>query len=70
MTSEFILNANPDWLFVLDRDNAIGRTEGQSAQQVLDNPLIHKTKAWQNDRIVYLDSASLYIAGVCKVIHN
>ncbi len=63
MTSEFILNANPDWLFVLDRDNAIGRTEGQSAQQVLDNPLIHKTKAWQNDRIVYLDSASLYIAG-------
>lgn len=70
VTSEFILNANPDWLFVLDRDNAIGRTEGQSAQQVLDNPLIHKTKAWQNDRIVYLDSASLYIAGVCKVIHN
>ncbi|CRG50887.1 iron ABC transporter substrate-binding protein [Yersinia pseudotuberculosis] len=63
VTSELILNANPDWLFVLDRDNAIGRTEGQSAQQVLDNPLIHKTKAWQNDRIVYLDSASLYIAG-------
>ncbi|WP_114192376.1 siderophore ABC transporter substrate-binding protein [Edaphovirga cremea] len=63
VTSEFILNANPDWLFVLDRDNAIGRTEGQSAQQILDNPLINKTKAWQNNRIIYLDSASLYIAG-------
>lgn len=63
VTSEFILNANPEWLFVLDRDNAIGRAEGQSAQQVLDNPLIHKTKAWQNNHIVYLDSASLYIAG-------
>ncbi|CNL00486.1 putative iron transport protein [Yersinia mollaretii] len=63
VTSEFILNANPEWLFVLDRDNAIGRTEGQSAQQVLDNPLIQKTKAWQNNHIVYLDSASLYIAG-------
>lgn len=63
VTSEFILNANPDWLFVLDRDNAIGRTEGQSAQQILDNPLINKTKAWQNSRIIYLDSASLYIAG-------
>ncbi|WP_145576366.1 siderophore ABC transporter substrate-binding protein [Yersinia alsatica] len=63
VTSEFILNANPEWLFVLDRDNAIGRAEGQSAQQVLDNPLIRKTKAWQNNHIIYLDSASLYIAG-------
>lgn len=63
VTSEFILNANPDWLFVLDRDNAIGRAEGQSALQVLDNPLIHKTRAWQQQHIVYLDSAALYIAG-------
>ncbi|CNF23455.1 solute-binding iron ABC transport protein [Yersinia rohdei] len=63
VTSEFILNANPEWLFVLDRDNAIGRAEGQSAQQVLNNPLINKTKAWQSDRVIYLDSSSLYIAG-------
>ncbi|MGE4802309.1 siderophore ABC transporter substrate-binding protein [Yersinia hibernica] len=63
VTSEFILNANPEWLFVLDRDNAIGRTENQSAQQILDNPLIRKTKAWKNDHVIYLDSASLYIAG-------
>lgn len=63
VTAEFILNANPDWLFVLDRDNAIGAAEGQPAQQVLDNALIHKTNAWQNGQIIYLDSSSLYIAG-------
>lgn len=63
VSSEFILQTNPEWLFVLDRDNAIGRKEGQSAQQVLDNPLIHKSKAWQNQHVVYLDSSSLYIAG-------
>lgn len=63
VTAEFIMNTDPDWLFVLDRDSAIGRAESESAQQVLDNALIHKTKAWQNKRIVYLDSASLYIAG-------
>ncbi|GLR10272.1 iron ABC transporter substrate-binding protein [Mixta theicola] len=63
VTSEFIMNTDPDWLFVLDRDSAIGRAEGASAQQVLDNALIHKTKAWQNKHIVYLDSSSLYIAG-------
>ena len=63
VSSEFILQTNPEWLFVLDRDNAIGRKEGQSAQQVLDNPLIRKTNAWKHQHIVYLDSASLYIAG-------
>ncbi|WP_409307468.1 siderophore ABC transporter substrate-binding protein [Pectobacterium sp. B1J-3] len=63
VTSEFLLSVNPEWLFVLDRDSAIGRPGGESAQQVLDNPLIHKTAAWQNNRVIYLDSASLYIAG-------
>ncbi|MBJ7220549.1 siderophore ABC transporter substrate-binding protein [Brenneria sp. L3-3C-1] len=63
VTSEFILSVNPEWLFVLDRDSAIGQASGESARQVLDNPLIHKTNAWQNNHIVYLDSASLYIAG-------
>ena len=63
VTAEFIMHTDPDWLFVLDRDSAIGRAEGQSAQQVLDNALIHKTRAWQNKHIVYLDSSSLYIAG-------
>lgn len=63
VTSEFILSINPQWLFVLDRDNAIGNKEAQSAQQVLNNDLIQKTDAWQNNHIVYLDSTSMYIAG-------
>ena len=63
VSPEFILQANPDWLFVLDRDNAIGRQGNQSAQQVLDNPLVRKTSAWKNQHVVYFDSASLYIAG-------
>lgn len=63
VTSEFILSTNPEWLFVLDRDNAIGNKEAQSAQQVLNNELIRKTAAWQHNHIVYLDSTSMYIAG-------
>ncbi|MCL2899989.1 siderophore ABC transporter substrate-binding protein [Brenneria sp. WC1b.1] len=72
VTSEFLLSVNPEWLFVLDRDSAIGRsgTGGESARQVLDNPLIHKTSAWQNDRVVYLDSSSLYIAGGLQTYKN
>lgn len=63
VTSEFILSTNPEWIFVLDRDNAIGNKEAQSAQQVLNNELIRKTAAWQHNHIVYLDSTSMYIAG-------
>lgn len=64
VSPEFIMEANPDWLFVLDRDSAIGsKKEGASANQVLDNPLVRRTNAWKNQRVVYLDSGSLYIAG-------
>lgn len=63
INAELLLTVDPDWLFVIDRDNAIGNTDSPSAQQLLDNPLVNKTKVWQHDRIVYLDSASIYIAG-------
>lgn len=59
---EFILKTDPDWLFVIDRDAAIGR-EGQSAGQLLDNELIHQTKAWKNQRVLYLDALNWYTIG-------
>lgn len=58
---EFILEHDPDILFVIDRDSAIGQGT-VAAQQVLDNEIIHATKAWQNDKIVYLDPAIWYLA--------
>lgn len=59
---EFLLEANPDWLFVLDRDIAVTAEAGtQSADQVLDNELVHQMSAWQNDRIVYVDPVNFYI---------
>lgn len=57
---EFLLEHDPDWLFVIDRDNATGG-EGQPAQEVLDNEVIHETSAWQNDQVVYLNSFDWYI---------
>ena len=44
---EFIAQTDPDWLFVIDRDAAIGR-EGSPARSMLDNELIRPTKAWKN----------------------
>ena len=57
---EYLLKANPDWLLVLDRDAAISR-EGASAQKLLDNKLVHATKAWRNQHIVYLNAANWYL---------
>lgn len=59
---EFILEANPDWMFVIDRDAAIGR-EGSAAQQMLDNDLVGQTNAWKNGHVVYLDPVNWYLVG-------
>ena len=61
---EYLLEANPDWLFVIDRDAGVGeRTAGKAASQVLDNELIRQTTAWKKGQIVYLDSQAAYVAG-------
>ncbi|BDZ43969.1 iron ABC transporter substrate-binding protein [Paraoerskovia sediminicola] len=57
---EFVRDADPDHLFVVDRDAAVG--EGtDNAQAVLDNELVHGTTAWQEDQVTYVDPASWYI---------
>ncbi|WP_294928374.1 ABC transporter substrate-binding protein [uncultured Paracoccus sp.] len=60
ITFEYLLQANPDWLFVVDRDAGVG-SGGESAHRLLDNDLIHQTNFWQNDRVVYLDPAASYV---------
>lgn len=57
---EFLLEADPDWLFVMDRDAAIGR-EGVAAAQLMDNELVKATPAGQHEQIVYLDPVSWYL---------
>lgn len=61
VSAEFIRQANPDWLIVVDRAAAVGQA-GDSARQTLDNPLVGSTTAWQKQQIVYLDPTSTYIA--------
>lgn len=58
---EFVRDANPDWLIVLDRAAAIGSGE-QSAMATLDNELVAETTAWKNKQIVHVPAADFYIA--------
>lgn len=59
---EFIAEANPDWLIVIDRANAIGQTSDAPAA-TLDNALVARTTAWKTGQVIYLNSANVYIAG-------
>ncbi|MCJ8139801.1 siderophore ABC transporter substrate-binding protein [Falsirhodobacter halotolerans] len=58
---EFILEANPDWLFVVDRDAGVGQESGEAARALLDNELVRQTSAWTKDQVVYLDPQRAYV---------
>lgn len=60
-TFELLSEINPDVMFVVDRDAAIG-TEGQNAREILDNELVHRTTAWQQQKLIMLDGSRWYIA--------
>lgn len=59
---EYIVEANPDWLLVIDRAAAIGQKDVANAHSVLDNPLVAKTTAWQKGQVIYLDPSDMYIS--------
>lgn len=57
---EFVAESNPDWIFVVDRAAAIGQ-DLESAQSVLNTPLVQQTTAGQKEQIVFLDPRNIYI---------
>lgn len=58
---EYILEKNPDWIFVIDRDAGVGEA-GDGARAMLDNALMAQTRAVQAGHVVYLDPHAAYIA--------
>lgn len=57
---EFVREADPDWLIVLDRAAAIGSGEA-NARATLDNELVAATTAWRKGQVIYLPAADFYI---------
>ncbi|UYO01478.1 MAG: siderophore ABC transporter substrate-binding protein [Devosia sp.] len=58
---EFLLEVNPDWVFVVDRDAGTGENAG-AAEALLDNELFNQTKAATEGHVVYLDPQAAYIS--------
>ena len=58
---EFLLEVNPDWVFVVDRDAGTGENTGAAAA-LLDNELFNQTTAATEGQVVYLDPQAAYIS--------
>ena len=51
---EFIVEKAPDYIFVMDRDAAIGTDGAKLAREIMENELVMGTDAYKNGNIVYL----------------
>ena len=57
---EFIVDKDPDYIFVMDRDAAIQTEGAKLAQEIVENELVMDTRAYQDGHIVYLDHPAVW----------
>ena len=60
ISSEFIQQADPDILFIIDRTAVMQNRPVLNADS-LANPLLRDTKAWKNQRVVFVDPDAWYV---------
>lgn len=63
VSNEYILEQNPDYLFVIDRNEAIGADSDTTATAEIENELVRETNAFKNGNIVYLSPDIWYLSG-------
>ena len=57
---EFIVEKNPDYIFVMDRDAAIGTDGAQLAKDIMENELVMGTDAYINGNLIYLEHPAVW----------
>ena len=57
---ETIVSLDPDYIFVMDRDAAIGTEGAQLAREIMDNELVQSMRAAQDNHIVYLEHPNVW----------
>ena len=60
---EYVMEQNPDILYVIDRGAVVGGAESDSAKQLVENELVENTNAYKNDKIHYLNPEFWYLSG-------
>lgn len=57
---ETVVAKNPEYIFVMDRDKAIGTAGAASAKEIVENDLVKSTPAYKNNHIVYLENPNVW----------
>lgn len=57
---ETVVEKNPDYIFVMDRDSAIGADGAQTVKEIMENELVMGTDAYKNGHIVYLEHPAVW----------
>ena len=57
---ETVVTMNPDYIFVMDRDSAIGADGAQMAREIMENELVMETDAYRNGNLVYLEHPAVW----------
>lgn len=60
ISSEFIHQANPDVIYIVDRTAVMERRQALNAESLV-NPLLRQTNAWKNDRVIFADAEAWYV---------
>lgn len=58
---EYVMEQNPDLLYVVDRSAAIG--DEPAAKKIVENKLVENINAYKNDQITYLNPEVWYLSG-------
>lgn len=57
---ETVVAKNPEYIFVMDRDKAIGKAGAASAKEIVENDLVKSTPAYKNNHIIYLENPNVW----------
>lgn len=57
---ETVVAKNPEYIFVMDRDKAIGTAGAASAKEIVENDLVKSTPAYKNNHIIYLENPNVW----------
>lgn len=60
---EYVMDLNPDYIFVVDRSAVVAGNGTTGAKAVVENDLVKNTNAYKNGKIIYLDPNVWYLSG-------
>lgn len=60
---ELVVQMDPDYIFVMDRDAAISSEGAQLAQEIMENELVMSTRCYQDGHLVILEHPGVWYTG-------